>query len=53
MFCGDLFDQAIGIVSNRDATKITRSSSSTSLKFLFASVFAQPHGKNNKISLDI
>jgi hypothetical protein len=45
MFCGDLFDQAIGIKSNHDAPKITRSSSSTSSKFLFTSIFAQPHGK--------
>jgi hypothetical protein len=37
MFCGDLFDQAIGIGSNHDAPKITRLSSSTSSKFLFAS----------------
>jgi hypothetical protein len=53
IFCGVLFDQAIGIGSNRDAPKTTRSSSSTSSKFLFASSFAQPHGKNNRIYLDI
>jgi hypothetical protein len=53
MFCGDLFDEAIGIGSNRDAPMITRSSPSTSSKLLFASSFAQPHGKNNRIYLDI
>jgi hypothetical protein len=53
MFYGDLFVQAIGIGSNHDAPEITRSSSSTSSKFLFASIFAQPHGKNNRVSLDI
>jgi hypothetical protein len=53
MFCGDLFNQAIGIGSNRDAPKITRSSSSTFSKLLFASSFAQSHGKNNRIYLDI
>jgi hypothetical protein len=53
IFRGDLFDQAIGIGSNRDVSKITRSSSSTSSKFLFASSFSQPHGKNNIIYLDI
>jgi hypothetical protein len=53
MLRGDSFDQAIGVGNSQDVPKITRSSSSTSLKFLFASIFVQPHVKNNIISLDI
>jgi hypothetical protein len=37
MFCGESFVQAIGIGDNHGAPKITRSSSSTSSKFLFVS----------------
>jgi hypothetical protein len=45
MFCGDLFVQAIGIGSNHDVPEITRSSSSTSSKFLFASFFHSLMGR--------